>query len=143
MCFVCGCVLQVLNSNGTYDVPLACAQEGCCPRQMGASPPLSTLHLLVCSQLSQPSQADSAFDPATPRRPGSLGKFSQYNPVVDLAFAEWSMRTAAGWAKTLGVDEEMQDEFLHKAAKLSPYPLTVDPSFDNRTVWSEAKVSEE
>ena len=62
-----------LNENGTYDVPLACAQEGCGPRQMG-----------------------------------SLGKFAQYNPTVDLAFAEWTMRTAAAWAKLLGVDDAMQ-----------------------------------
>ena len=62
-----------MNGNGTYDVPLACAQEGCGPRQMG-----------------------------------SLGKFAQYNPTVDLAFAEWTMRTAAAWAKLLGVDDAMQ-----------------------------------
>ena len=62
-----------MNENGTYDVPLACAQEACGPRQMG-----------------------------------SLGKFAQYNPTVDLAFAEWTMRTAAAWAKLLGVDDAMQ-----------------------------------
>ena len=95
----------VLNQNGTYDVPLACAQEGCGPRQMG-----------------------------------QLGSFAQFNPTVDLAFAEWTMRTAAAWAQLLGVDAEMQADFLHKASKLSPYPLTVDPTFQNRTVWSEAKV---
>ena len=34
----------------------------------------------------------------------------------------------------------MQKDFLHKASKLSDYSLTVDPSFGNRSVWSEAKV---
>ena len=96
----------VLNQNGTYDVPLACAQEGCGPRQLYIQ----------------------------------LGAFTQYNPTVDLAFAEWTMRTAAKWAGLLGVDGEMQRDFLQKASKLSDYPLTVDPTFENRTVWSEAKV---
>ena len=64
----------VLNHNGTYDVPLACAQEICTPRQMS----------------------------------GVIGSFTQYNPTVDLAFAEWSMRTAARWAALLGVDADMQ-----------------------------------
>lgn len=95
----------VHNAHGTYDVPLACAQEGCGPRQMGW-----------------------------------LGKFVQFNPTVDLAFAEWSMRTAARWAGMLGVDAAMQADFLAKAGRLAPYLLTEDPSFGNRTVWSEAKV---
>eukprot|EP01052_Picozoa_sp_SAG31_P017746 SAG31_NODE_1227_length_9239_cov_29.041904_6_plen_189_part_00 len=50
------------------------------------------------------------------------------------------MRTAAKWARLLRVDKQMQREFLEKASKLSDYPLTVDPTFGNRTVWSEAKV---
>ena len=33
-----------------------------------------------------------------------------------------------------------QADFLAKASKLSDYPLTTDPSFGNRTVWSEAKI---
>ena len=69
-----------------------------------------------------------------------LGGFTQYNPTVDLAFGEWAMRTAARWAKLLGVDASLEADFLAKADKLSSYPLTVDPSFGNRTVWSEAKV---
>ena len=64
----------VLNpTTQTYDVPLACAQEGCGPRQLR-----------------------------------HLGAFQQYNPTVDLAFAEWLMRTVARWARLLGIDEDMQ-----------------------------------
>ena len=50
------------------------------------------------------------------------------------------MRTVARWAKVLGVDATMQADFLAKAGKLSSYALTTDPSFGNRTVWSEALV---